>query len=91
MKTATFLKNLTDWKGKAKLYKLSEPVEADDSTMVDHVVVSAVVSEYDGMPETYIFPCDSDGEVMNFGELNGSYKGGLNHARALKGAGFKVR
>jgi len=45
-------------------------------------------------PETYIFPAKKSGdifEVADWGELNGSYRGGFDHAEALKGAGYEVR
>jgi len=52
---------------------------------IDHyVVVSAVVTRDTG-PETYVFLCDSEGEVLNWLELDGSFKGELNHSRALNG------
>lgn len=42
-------------------------------------------------PETYIFPANEDSIVVHWGELEGSFKGGLDHERALRNAGFEVQ
>lgn len=87
MKTASFIKKLDSFTGDAALYLLSEPLVGYDGDSHDWVVVSATtVLE----PETYIFPSDGDGKVTNWGELDGSYRGGLSHSEALEGAGYKV-
>lgn len=67
----------------ARVYWLSEPL-ADS----DRVIVSA--SMLPGYPETYIFPCDNHGTITGWCELKGSYRGGLDHAEALRGAGYEV-
>lgn len=41
-------------------------------------------------PETYIFPANEDGKVVHWAELEGSFRGGLDHERALRNAGFEV-
>lgn len=84
MKTARLIKELSGFTGTAKLYELSEPL--DDAT---HVVVSAADVPYSG-PETFIFPADAKGEVTGWGELDGSYRGGLSHDAALTKAGYAV-
>ncbi len=73
------------------LYRLSEPVTytafvaagepVDRETA--YVVVSAVVVPYTGA-ETLIFPANEAGEVLSWGELDGSYRGGLDHEQALR-------
>jgi hypothetical protein len=93
-KQAVFVKNLKSWKGDAKLYKLLPPLvetEYDGKTVETHefVVVSAVNAMFSG-PETYIFPANEDGTVKNYGELEGSFHGELDHAEALRGAGYEV-
>ena len=99
MKTATRIKEMTSWKGNAALYKLSEPMDQErydddgNETVVKHahVIVSAVRVEFEGnKPETYIFGANEDGEIANWGELSGSFKGGLDHAKALKNAGYEI-
>lgn len=55
----------------------------------EFVWVSAVDVPFSG-PETYIFASDEDGEILDWEELPGSYRGGLNIERALVGAGYRV-
>ncbi|MCK9597652.1 MAG: hypothetical protein M0R06_01350 [Sphaerochaeta sp.] len=98
MKTATFIKNLKGFQGEARLYKLSEPIEYDydweaekNTKKTEFVVVSAISAAFDtSRPETYIFPADESGEVLDWSELEGSYRGGTNHTRALKKGGWEV-
>lgn len=78
------------------VYELSEPVayesyEGDElvTKTTRFVMVSAATVMMSG-PETYIFPSDEDGEVVDWGALDGSYKGGLNHAEAIEGAGWEL-
>lgn len=93
MKTATRLpdtKALKGATGDMRLYRLDPPME-DEYTEgpVEYVVVSATVAMSSG-PETYIFPADAEGEITDWGELSGSYKGSLDHAQALANAGYEV-
>jgi hypothetical protein len=89
MKTAKYIKRFTGSRGDAAVYELSEPIADFGGTKKSsHVVVSAV--SVMGEPETYIFPCDADGNITSWGELPGSFKGGLDHAEALRGAGYEV-
>lgn len=72
--------------GDARLYRLNEPLDG-----FQYVVVSAV----DDRPthrlhETYIFGSDHTGQILSWGELKGSYKGGADHDEALRGAGYEV-
>lgn len=88
------------------LFELSEPIAYkvfDDSNAqgldrdefgrvtrhAKHVLVSAVVAPFSG-PETYIFPADESGKVVYWGELDGSYRGGMDHAQALTNAGYTI-
>lgn len=95
--TATAIQpNLGGFNGSAKLWHLSEPVpygwdyetEEPEGT-TEFVVTSAVVAMFSG-PETYIFPASSTGEVVSWGEMDGSYRGGLDHEQAIEGAGWVV-
>lgn len=52
------------------------------------VVVSAVTVL--DTPETYIFPCDRNGDPKSWIELEGSYRGGLDHDEAIHRAGYKT-
>lgn len=78
-----------------KVYKVDPPIpyikwtrgEPDQALLTDYVLVSAAIVKFSG-PETYIFPSDAEGQVTDWGELEGSYKGGLNHTVALEGMGY---
>lgn len=88
-KTATLVGGpIRSMRGDANLYRLSEPLQGNY-----FVVVSAVNDERFGsypIVETYIFGADSNGKVTDWGELFGSYKGGTDHAEALRGAGYEI-
>lgn len=84
MNTATRIDTpLPDFSGNAALYRLDPPMDG-----VEHVIVSAIDGSW--ATETYIFPADPSGEVTDWGELSGSYKGGTDHAEALRGAGYEI-
>jgi hypothetical protein len=83
VKRARYVRSL-EWRGDARLYKLSPPMRADM-----YVVVSAVDASYSG-PETYIFGSNKDGECPSMLELPGSFKGGKDHALALARAGYAL-
>ncbi len=83
MKKATLVMVLDGFKGDARLYRLSPPLEDNE-----FVVVSAV-DAYSG-PETYIFPSNEDGDVISWGELEGSFQGDKDHEEALGNAGYVV-
>lgn len=92
---ATLQATLPDWRGSAQVYRVDPPMtyrdDADDPKTTDLVVVSAVVA-YSG-PETYIFPARKVGdsfETINMLELHGSFRGALDHAQALKNAGYEA-
>ena len=93
--TATFVKDVSEnFTGSAALYQLDPPLEGyawddEEAPKYDYVVVSATTAMYGG-PETYIFGADDSGNIQEWGELPGSYKGGLNHVEALEGAGYSV-
>jgi hypothetical protein len=80
--------SLPGFRGHASLYKLTPPITYDGRS-IEHVVVSSVGDDW--VCETYIFEADSAGEVKNWGELPGSYKGGVGHECALFGAGYQIK
>ena len=84
MNTATYIGKVKSFMGDARIYRMEPPYE--DS---EYVVVSGVDVPFSG-PETYIFKSDADGSVKDFGELPGSFRGDINHARALRNAGYEV-
>ena len=87
MKTAKMIKDISEnYNGDARLFKLSTPLDGNE-----FVVVSAVEAPFDTLsPETYIFPADSNGVVTDWGELEGSYQGGMSHQEALARAGYEL-
>jgi hypothetical protein len=63
----------------------------DDGGTTDYVVVSAVYAAFDtGMAETFIFPSDENGEVLDWGEMAGSSRGHTDHDRAIQDAGWEL-
>jgi len=86
MVDAVFIKNLTSrFRGDARLYRLDNDGDMD---LVPYVVVSAVHDPITGIPETFIFPADEQGEVTSWGELDGSFSGSLDHSAAIAAAGW---
>ncbi|ASZ73371.1 hypothetical protein SEA_LUCKYBARNES_54 [Brevibacterium phage LuckyBarnes] len=93
-KTATLIKDYTESPvADQRVYRLMPPHVEKDYHGVEHtydvVIVSAADVPFSG-PETYIFPGTADGEVTDYGELEGSYRGGLDHEEALRGMGYEV-
>ena len=91
-KTATFVRKLNTFRGDARLFAVQPPViygYGDEQGYADFVVVSTVNALYSG-PETYIFPADSTGQVLDWGELDGSSRGRIGHAEVLRIAGYEV-
>jgi hypothetical protein len=88
-KTAKFIKTLSYFRGEAKLFQVKPKVKFCDKRRTSFIVVSAITLPLDG-PETYIFPSDSKGYVLNWKELPGSFKGACNVLQALQNAGYVV-
>jgi len=87
-----------EWQGKATLYKVEPPMEYEDyddklekymTRTTSYVIVSAVDAYLTG-PETYIFPATNAGKVKDWGEMEGSFRGALDHEMALDNAGYGV-
>ncbi len=101
MGIATMVRKLDGFRGDARLYKLDPPIEferyeandQDEYSEVKHasefVIVSALIAPYSGA-ETYIFPGDASGEIVDWGELSGSFRGALDHEQALNRAGYQI-
>lgn len=62
---------------------------ADNVCETDYVLVSATASTIP--PETYIFACNERGQVANWSELEGSFKGEMDIEKALYRAGYKIK
>lgn len=98
MPTATRIKQMSDWRGDAAVYRLSPPINYRGWAEVDgeykeversaeFVIVSAAWVPHSG-PETYIFRSNSEGGEVDWCEMRGSIRGVLDHKVALKGAGY---
>lgn len=91
---AKFVGNLGNPWRDARLYRVSPPVtfinREDHEETTEYVIVSAAMVPMVG-PETYIFPADEAGQVLSWSQLDGSFRGGLDHERALRNAGYSVK
>lgn len=89
-KTATFLAHVgLPEKTKPTHYVAQHHYKCEQGDEVWYVVVSAADVPYSG-PETYIFPSNEKGTILKYTELPGSFRGALDHARALRNAGYVV-
>jgi len=84
MNTATYIRRVEGFKGDARLYRMEPLYEGSE-----YVVVSGMHFTFSG-PETYIFKSDADGSVETFVDLPGSFRGEIDHERALRNAGYEV-
>ena len=101
MKTARFLAQLPGWVADARLYEVDPPMvwtewDLESASQIEHpaglVIVSATDVPFTG-PETYIFPAKRVGdeaELADWCELDGSFRGGMDHVEALRRAGYEV-
>jgi len=97
--TAELIKDVSeDFRGDAKLYKLSSPVrfidtslEASKKRQTKFVILSSVDLALDhGGSETFIFPSDSKGKIQSWHEMEGSRKGKVSHDVVLGLVGFNL-
>ena len=83
--------DLPEFVGRASLYRIFPEVAYDDDGVMhttNYVIVSAVHDHL--INETFIFPADESGSVIDWGELDGSLRGTTSHRKALEGAGYNV-
>lgn len=85
---AKYIKTLEGFNGVAKLYELSHPAYYNNGEETNYVIVSAVSNAW--AHETYIFPADKNGNVLSWGELEGSERGTTSHEYVLANAGYEV-
>lgn len=102
MKKAFYLGKPDDWKSDARLYRLADPPFNSGRRHRGYVVVSgADLHKTTELPleyfngylqryETYIFQTTRKGKVISWKELEGSFRGEIDHARALAGLGYTV-
>jgi hypothetical protein len=104
MNTAQLLMdNLKNFNGHAALYRLNPPLKAyDGETEHELVVLSTARPMYPATPslteadhgrsrsETFIFPANKKGEVIDWLELPGSQMDATSHQKVLEDAGYVV-
>ena len=86
--------DLPGFVGRASLYRIFPEVAYDaDGVMhtTNYVIVSAITAPDHLVNETFIFPADESGSVIDWGELDGSsLRRAISHQEALEGAGYKL-
>jgi hypothetical protein len=94
---AMYIRNIdkAEMPGDARLYELDEPIawsKWEGNEEVDYrtefVVVSGIANSFS--TETYIFPANAYGKILSWLELDGSFRGSVDHERALENAGYEV-
>lgn len=72
----------------AVLFRVEPPVPyGDEGRVTDHLVASAINKS---VRETYLFAADSGGEILDWGELDGSRKGTTDIIDTMLRAGYEV-
>src|SRR5262245_21688983 len=90
MKTAEVVRRVNTGAARVQwLYRRTPAMKDADGGETAYVVVSAADVHGTG-PETYILAADHTGKITRWLELPGSYRGGLDPACALRGAGYTV-
>jgi hypothetical protein len=86
---ATFVRSVEGFAGYAELFRLEKP-KNNNYVWFRFIVVSTIKRAFDtGMPETYIFPANSRGEVLSWRELEGSFRGAMDISKALRDGGYE--
>ena len=99
--TAEMIKDVSaDFRGDAKLYKLSSPVryidkslEASKKRQTKFVILSSVdFSDWPDLEcsETFVFPADAKGKIQSWQELEGSARFKTSHDVVLGLVGFNL-
>ena len=86
---ATFVKKADGFREYAELFRLEKP-KTENGVRFQFIVVSTIKKAFDTLrPETYIFPADSRGKVVSWGELEGSFRGAVDISKALRDGGYE--
>jgi len=90
-KKAYRIKRLSGFTGEAWLYRVDPPMPYgwEEEAWTEYVVSSSAIALFSG-PETYLFPADASGKVLDWGDLEGSYRGGLDCDQAIRNAGYMI-
>ena len=88
-KIATQIKDVSDqFRGRAAVFNVVPAMEDYDGNKWDHVVVSTAPAITG--TETYIFPSDPEGNIVDWCELEGSMRGCDSWSDALNNAGYSL-
>ncbi len=88
-KTAKFIKDVSDrFQGDAALYKLSPPIKDEYNETEHEYVISSAVNGW--VYETYLFPSNENGEIVSWGELDGSEQGVCDVERPIHNLGYQI-
>lgn len=102
MKAASKVKTATEvrrWKhpnGEGRLYRMDPRFKGRRYVIVSTANIARMLGGMaDMLPpgfdcETYIFPATAAGDFVDMVELEGSFKGGMDHAEALSNIGYVV-
>jgi hypothetical protein len=85
MKMSKFATKVKDVNSKQVMWQLEPPLDGNK-----YVITSASTVDFTG-PETYLFACDKEGNITNWCELPGSYRGELNHKRCFANIGYCIK
>ncbi|MEN4917541.1 hypothetical protein ABE485_02630 [Achromobacter spanius] len=75
--------NLEGFNGHASLYRCDPPHAGHE------FVVASTTTAY-GLMETYLFPADSDGQIKDWLEMDGSMKETTSHDDVWANAGYQI-
>jgi hypothetical protein len=82
-------------RGDAVLWQLSKPVnygyswdDEEDRGATEYGITSRVANGW--AVETYIFPANAEGEVIDWSEMDGSVRGPASHETVIANAGWTV-
>lgn len=96
-KIATLIRdNLPGYRGHAALYKLSEPLNGYTFVVVSSVYIEfpeSVRNIVKNYHESFVFPSDSEGNVTEWQDLNGSISRSdipVPHKECLSEAGYNL-
>jgi hypothetical protein len=78
-----------------RVYRLDPPVTVSNDwdeciDLIEYVMISRVDDVCGYGPETYMFQCDENGQVLEWMEMDGSMKGDWSHEDVIKEAGWTL-
>ena len=85
MTMSKFVTKIKDVNNRQVLWKAEPPLDGHE-----YIVTSQSNVMFTGA-ETYIFPADKDGKIIDYGGLRGSYRGELNHKKCFASIGYCIK